>query len=131
MSEADFQIDPEFHHVNVGARVPHDPDDLIELPLGQWDLHTPDSWARAVLQEAMDHASRPPMATPGHDQPPPRLPQGNTRSLVQLSVMRLDDGSVGVGLTFARGAWGGSMTWSHHLIRLPVRASEPLTGTDT
>jgi hypothetical protein len=43
---------------------------------------------------------------------------------VQFTVMNLGDGSVGVAATFDRNAKGGTSFYSHHLVRLHVRASE-------
>jgi hypothetical protein len=124
----DPQVQPEGTEpiVPIGMSIPHTHDDLIQLPLGQWDLHTPESWAMAVLQEAMDVASRPPQPAPGQDLVPPTLPMGNTQMDVQFSVMNLGDGSIGVAATFLRTAPGGKDFFNHHLVRLHVRASQPL-----
>jgi hypothetical protein len=111
--------------VPIGFQIPHTQDDLNQLPLGQWDLHTPESWAMAVLQEAMDVASRPPQSAPGQPQPPPTLPFGNAEMDVQFSVLDLGDGSIGVAATFLRAAPGGKEFFNHHLVRLHVRPSQP------
>jgi hypothetical protein len=112
--------------VPIGTLIPHD-QFVSDLPLGLWDLHTVESWAMAVLQEAMDVSSRPPQPPPGQDPEPVRLPQGNVQMSVQFTVRNLGDGSVGVAATFDRNAEGGTSFYSHHLVRLHVRASEPLT----
>ena len=123
----DSQVQPEGTEpiVPLGFPIPHTQDDLGQLPLGQWDLHTPESWAMAVLHEAMDVASRPPQSAPGQPQPPPTLPFGNHAMNVQFMVLDLGDGSIGVAATFLRAAPGGKDFINHHLVRLKVRASQP------
>jgi hypothetical protein len=120
------QAEGEGTIVPVGHKVPHGPAPAFDLPLGLWDLHTVESWARAVLQEAMDWVSRPPQRPAGHEPFPVRLPQGNISFDVKFHVMGLDDGSVGAAVTFRREAPGGRWFYSHHLVRLDVRASEPV-----
>ena len=48
---------------------------------------------------------------------------------MQFTVLRLPDGTVGVAATFERVAQGNEIFFNHHLLQLPVRASEPPPDT--
>jgi hypothetical protein len=63
------QVQPEGEGpiVPIGTSIPHD-QFVSDLPLRLWDLHTVESWAMAVLQEAMDESSRPPQPPLGRTQ---------------------------------------------------------------
>jgi hypothetical protein len=78
-----------------------------------------------VLQEALDFASRPLQPHPGHPEDPVRVPRANVIFPVQFTVLRLPDGTVGVAATFERVVQGNEIFFNHHLLQLPVRASEP------
>ena len=87
-------------------------------------MSTVESWARAVLNEALETMSRPPQPPPGQEPVQLPVPFGFGRLTVQFSVVALGPGHVGFGATFSHAALGGRVYYNHHLVKMAVTPSD-------
>jgi hypothetical protein len=89
-----------------------------------YELHTVESWARAVLMEALDTMSRPPQPPPGQEPEHLPIPFGYGQMDVGFTVVALAPGQVGFAATFSHSALGGRIYYNHHLVKLTVTPSD-------
>jgi hypothetical protein len=95
-----------------------------------YELHTVESWARAVLNEALESMSRPPQPPPGQDPTVLPIPFGYGSLPVGFHVVALGPGQVGFSLTFSHPALGGRIYYNHHLVKMAVTPSDvPAPGS--
>jgi hypothetical protein len=112
--------EPITHPVGMAMPTTEHPPSAPQL----YELHTVESWARAVLNEALDTMSRPPQPPPGQEPERLPIPFGSGRLTVGFTVVALGPGQVGFGATFSHPAHGGRIYYNHHLVKLAVTPSD-------
>jgi hypothetical protein len=103
----------------IGETLPHNKSPK-GLPLPLWELHSVESWAKALLADVVDQSSRPNQPNPGTPEEPVSVPAGHHVEDVSITVVKLEDGHVGAGATIKHAAPGGRITYVHHLVKLDI-----------
>jgi hypothetical protein len=108
----------------IGMSVPADGEVSYGIPLPLWELHSVESWAKALLADLLEKSSRPIQPPPGHDIPPAAVGQREAHMNISFLVTRLEDGHMGVSASVKQPAPGGRFVFVHHLVKLDVVAPE-------